>query len=175
MHARVIVRACAYGHGIVVRGVVSYLAMSPISSQVEEPIALKGTVCASADYDNRKGKCVPTTTSAAVQQPEEAGKQLVAEGGVVVQGKDHHHEHHGGEQQEEGEERGECPLCTYMLNSPCKDVFVVFKACIDKCVVFRPSQPTDRSIDSGAGHDQQTHTRPHLINTGPGTRTRRRT
>ena len=32
------------------------------------------------------------------------------------------------------EERGECPLCTYMMNSPCKDVFVVFKACIDKCV-----------------------------------------
>lgn len=100
---------------------------------MDEPIALEGTVCASTDYDNRASKCVPTAASvssaATVQQPEGAGRQLVAEGGVAEQGKGQ--EHGSGEQ----EERGECPLCTYMMASPCRDVFVVFKACIDKCVL----------------------------------------
>lgn len=92
--------------------------------QVDEPIALEGTVCASTDYDKRAGQCVATAhASPAVAEPEAAGKQLVAEGAVAGGGK---HVHQG------EEERGECPLCTYMMNSPCKDVFVVFKACIDK-------------------------------------------
>jgi hypothetical protein len=96
--------------------------------QVEEPIALEGTVCASSDYDTRKGRCVASSQASAVAQPEGAGKQLVAEGGVAAAGAGAKGHEHG------EEERGECPLCTYMMNSPCKDVFVVFKACIDKCV-----------------------------------------
>lgn len=93
---------------------------------MEEPIALEGTVCASTDYDKRAGQCVATAqASPAVAEPAAAGKQLVAEGAAGGGGK---HAHEG------EEERGECPLCTYMMNSPCKDVFVVFKACIDKCV-----------------------------------------
>jgi hypothetical protein len=90
---------------------------------VEEPIALEGTVCASTDYDKRAGQCVASSHPATAQQAN--SKQLVAEGSAG-----HGHAHAEGE-----EERGECPLCTYMMASPCKDVFVVFKACIDKCVV----------------------------------------
>ncbi len=136
--------------------------------QVEEPIALEGTVCASTDYDKRAGQCVASSHPAQAKAKVQPSKQLVAEGGAG-----HAHAHGTGEV----EERGECPLCTFMLASPCKDVFVVFKACIDKCVRrgvwgllglawWVVGEPTGCTYS--ARHTRHTHT-------GPGTRTRRRT
>lgn len=79
--------------------------------KAEEPIALEGTICASINYDKKAAECVVT------KRQEEKPVKEEEEG-----------------QEEPAGEKGECPLCTYMMNSPCKDVFVVFKACIDKCV-----------------------------------------
>lgn len=89
---------------------IKYPATRAIFTEMEEPFALEGTVCASSDYDKQAAQCVVRTG----RQEEATGKgdhDADAEGEDVAE---------------------ECPLCTYMMNSPCKDVFVVFKACIDK-------------------------------------------
>lgn len=67
---------------------------------------LKGTVCTSTEYDIKKRECVPGLV------PEEDTIDME-------------------ESDDEDEEPVECPLCTYMLASPCRDVFVVFKDCLD--------------------------------------------
>lgn len=46
---------------------------------------------------------------------------------------------------DEGEEvEGECPLCTYMKASPCKDVFLVFKECIDSAADTEEKEDLNR-------------------------------
>jgi hypothetical protein len=107
---------------------IKYPPTRAIFRELEEPVACEGTVCASGDYDKRAAQCV-------VKKEEE--------GAVVEKGK---------EGEGEGEEvEGECPLCTYMMKSPCKDVFVVFKACIDKAGSTEEQDDLKRCEPSAAG------------------------
>lgn len=99
---------------------IKYPATHATFTQVDEPIALEGTVCASTDYNTRAGECV------AAGRREEAALAVKAQPQAQAEAAHGQHAHEG------EEERGECPLCTYMMASPCKDVFIVFKACIDK-------------------------------------------
>lgn len=105
---------------------IKYPPTRAIFREMDVPIACEGTVCASGDYDDRVAQCV-------VKKEE---------GMVVVEAP----------KEEEGDEvEGECPLCTYMMNSPCKDVFVVFKACIDKAGSTDEQGDLQRCEPSAAG------------------------
>jgi len=108
---------------------IKYPPTRAIFRELEEPIACEGTVCASGDYDKRAAQCVVRTEGGGKKEEE------------VVEVKEG-----------EGEEvEGECPLCTYMMKSPCKDVFVVFKACIDKAGSTEEQDDLKRCEPSAAG------------------------
>ncbi|EWM25395.1 GCK domain-containing protein [Nannochloropsis gaditana] len=85
---------------------IKYPPTRAVFQELDAPVACEGTICASTDYDKQSDKCIIRADTAS---------------GMAEKSQD-----------EAEEVEGECPLCTYMMNSPCKDVFVVFKSCIDK-------------------------------------------
>lgn len=106
---------------------IKYPATRAIFTQMEEVLALEGMVCASTQYDKSSSQCVVK------REGDKAAAAAAAAAAVEEEGE---------------EEKGECPLCTYMMGTPCKDVFVVFKACIDK------AGATDEQEDLNACHPQ---------------------
>jgi len=65
------------------------------------PIVVEGVLCASTRFDARQQECRPLPPPLS---PEEG----------------------------DGEEvEGECPLCVYLKASPCRDIFLPFKECLD--------------------------------------------
>lgn len=79
-----------------------YPATRASFTQINPPLMLEGTICPSSRYDVRSGECRPIG---------DEGEERDGEGPEV---------------------KGECPLCTYMLNGPCREVFIPFKACLDR-------------------------------------------
>ena len=82
---------------------------SSLVMQIEPPIVVEGIMCASTRFNAREHECRPLPTP-----PSEVslGSSSSSE--------------EGGEEVE-----GECPLCTYLKASPCRDVFLPFKECLD--------------------------------------------
>lgn len=99
-------------------------------------VVLSGTLCTSTEYNIKRLQCIPGGGVQADEDDEEQGDE----------------DDDDEDEEEDGEEEvaGECPLCTYMMASPCRDVFTVFKACIDK------AEGTDEKEDLQACEESAT-------------------